>query len=257
MTAQLGDGASIAAETELPVISDLRSMDLAFGGQGAPIVPVGEKLLLPDHRYYLNLGGIANVSINAENNYLAFDICAANRVLNMLALKEGKDYDDGGKLARTGTINKELLEELNSLEYYRKPYPKSLANDFGTGTVYPLILGSGITIADALCTYCEHIAVQVKLGILMADKNIPHQSRLLVTGGGAFNDFLIDKINGKLAELGIEVVVPEAELINYKEALVMAFIGVLRWREEYNVLSSVTGARRGSIGGAVWNGMEG
>src|SRR4030095_10545100 len=161
MTAQLGDGASIAAETQLPVITDLRAMDLAFGGEGAPIVPIGEKLLLGDYDFFLNLGGIANISFKTEP-YVAFDICAANRVLNMLANDIGKEYDDGGQAARAGNIEVRLLEKLNSLAYYRRPYPKSLANDFGTDVVYPMIRDAKSTIEDALRTYVEHIVTQIR-----------------------------------------------------------------------------------------------
>src|SRR6266487_3759870 len=165
MTAQLGDGAAIASETQLPVVTDLRALDLAIGGQGAPIVPIGEKLLLGDYDFFLNLGGIANISFNAEP-YTAFDICAANRVLNMLASNAGKDYDDGGRIAESGKINQELLNKLNELEYYKQSHPKSLANDFGTDTVYPLIKDSKSRTEDALRTYVEHIAIQIKGAVL-------------------------------------------------------------------------------------------
>ena len=261
MTAQLGDGAAIAAGTQLPVVSDLRALDVAFGGQGAPIVPVGEKLLLGNYYFFLNLGGIANISINTDQ-YIAFDICAANRVLNMLANDAGKEYDKDGGMARQGKVDNDLLEKLNQLDYYRQPYPKSLANDFGTDTAYPIIKKESIPTNDALRTYTEHIAVQIKQAI--ADSRLPaviqseakDRSRLLATGGGAFNIFLMEKLKEQLKQLNIDVIVPDEKLVNYKEALIMAFIGVLRWREEYNVLASVTGAKRGSIGGALWLGQE-
>jgi anhydro-N-acetylmuramic acid kinase len=254
MTAQLGDGAAIAAETGLPVVSDLRALDVAFGGQGAPIVPIGEKLLLKDYDYYLNLGGIANLSFRKEEEYIAFDVCPANRVLNLLVAKEGKEFDDGGQLAASGSVNEELLQKLNSLPYYSQPYPKSLANDFGTDDVYPMITRAGISTADALRTYVEHITHQIKASI-DSSSHTP-TTKLLVTGGGAFNTFQIQRLSEELQEWNIEVVVPDTKLVQYKEALIMAFIGVLRWRQEYNVLSSVTGAQRDSIGGALWIGQE-
>jgi anhydro-N-acetylmuramic acid kinase len=194
MTAQLGDGAAIAAETQLPVVTDLRALDVALGGQGAPIVPIGEKLLLGDYDFFLNLGGIANISFNKEK-YIAFDVCPANRVLNMLANEEGKEFDKDGKIASSGNVNTELLEKLNALDYYKKPYPKSLANDFGTDVVYPLIRDSGCGIQDGLRTYVEHIAFQIKNSInLISDYRLSTpDSRLLATGGGAFNTFLIDQ----------------------------------------------------------------
>src|SRR6266496_6168448 len=152
MTAQLGDGAAIASETQLPVVTDLRALDLAFGGQGAPIVPIGEKLLLGDYDFFLNLGGIANISFKAEP-YIAFDICAANRVLNMLINEIGKEFDDKGEMAARGKIDQELLTELNELDYYKQSYPKSLANDFGTDIVYPMIREAKDDLKDKLRTY--------------------------------------------------------------------------------------------------------
>jgi anhydro-N-acetylmuramic acid kinase len=256
MTAQLGDGAAIAATTRLPVVSDLRSVDIALGGQGAPIVPIGEKLLLGDYDYFLNLGGIANISVRTDR-YIAFDICAANRVLNMLAAETGKEYDDEGKMAAEGNIDNDLLRALNALDYYQQPYPKSLANDFGTDTVYPLIKNAGCGIADSLRTYVEHITVQIKSAINSGNGQPKTENKkLLVTGGGAFNTFLVERLEDHLNELNIEVVIPDEKLVKYKEALIMALIGVLRWREETNVLSSVTGAERDSVGGAMWMGQE-
>jgi anhydro-N-acetylmuramic acid kinase len=256
MTAQLGDGAAIAAETQLPVVTDLRAMDLAFGGQGAPMVPIGEKLLLGDFHFFLNLGGIANISFKTEP-YIAFDICAANRVLNMLATDAGKEFDEGGQLAKTGKTDEALLAKLNQLEYYTQPHPKSLANDFGTDIVYPLIKDSKCKTVDALRTYVEHIVIQIRDSIIRASsQDSSTESSMLVTGGGAFNNFLVDQLREHLKDLNIQVVVPEENLIKYKEAMIMAFVGVLRWRQEYTLLSSVTGAARDSIGGALWIGQE-
>lgn len=262
MTAQLGDGAAIAAVTGLPVVSDLRALDIAFGGQGAPIVPIGEKLLLPNYQFFLNLGGIANLSFKQPEKYIAFDVCPANRVLNMLAAKAGKLYDENGALAAGGELQNDLLEKLNELDYYKKDFPKSLANDFGTEIVFPLTNRDDMPVADALRTYTEHIAAQVGRAaaqLLANGKPVNEHGQsysLLVTGGGAFNVFLVEKIREQLRPLNIEAIVPDAQLVNYKEALVMAFIGVLRWREEYNVLSSVTGASRNSINGALWLGND-
>lgn len=270
MTAQLGDGAAIAAETQLPVVTDLRALDVALGGQGAPIVPIGEKLLLGDYDFFLNLGGIANLSFYSEgplsgSGPIAFDVCPANRVLNMLANDAGKEYDKDGEMAASGIINDELLNKLNVLNYYQQPYPKSLANDFGTDIVYPIVKNSGLEVRDALRTYTEHIILQIRNAIASLKNNKPQIAnlptgqagyKLLVTGGGAFNIFLVRQLTEQLNELNIEVIIPDAKLVNYKEALIMALIGVLRWREEYNILSSVTGAAKDSIGGALWLGQE-
>jgi anhydro-N-acetylmuramic acid kinase len=254
MTAQLGDGAAIAATTQLPVVTDLRAMDIAFGGQGAPIVPIGEKLLLQEADYYLNIGGIANISFSGET-YKAYDVCPANRVLNMLANDAGKEYDAGGAMAALGIIDVQLLEKLNALEYYKLPYPKSLANNMGTDLIYPMIKKTGIGINDALRTYTEHIALQTANAISSSKLN-GEEKKLLVTGGGALNTFLLQRLQELVAKNQVSIVVPDEKLVNYKEALIMALIGVLRWREETNVLSSVTGARRDSVGGAMWMGQE-
>lgn len=253
MTAQLGDGAAIAATTQLPVVSDLRAMDIAFGGQGAPIVPIGEQLFFSNYRYFLNIGGIANISIN-HNGYKAFDICAANRVLNMLANEAGQEFDRDGALAKSGQTNQALLNELNGLAYYTHPIPKSLANSFGTDTVYPIIKKYGLSTADALHTYVAHIVRQIKNAVMANKAPGDGEEQLLVTGGGALNSYLVERLQDALG--AIQVIVPDEQLVQYKEALIMALIGVLRWREEYNVLSSVTGAARNSVGGAMWMGQE-
>lgn len=257
MTAQLGDGAAIAAVTGLPVVSDLRAMDVALGGQGAPIVPIGEQLLFSGYAFFLNLGGIANISMS-HPVFSAFDICAANRVLNMLAMDAGKPYDEGGAMAAAGQLHTSLLEELNALDYYQQPAPKSLSNDFGTDRVYPLIRAAGISVPDALHTYCRHIAIQTGSAVKKwkQQHTITGQSSCLVTGGGAHNSFLVQQLRDELAASDVQVEIPNAHLVNYKEALIMAFIGVLRWRQENNVLASVTGASRNSIGGALWTGQD-
>ena len=252
MTAQLGDGAAIAAITGINVVSDLRTVDIALGGQGAPIVPVGEKLLLPEHSYFLNIGGIANISVNTGSSYIAFDVCAANRVLNMLATQAGKAFDENGEMAASGRVNAELLEQLNALPYYQQAYPKSLANGFGSETIFPFIQSHQLPVADALATYTEHIAIQVAK--TFEGTNTP--ASMLVTGGGAFNTQLVSRLSYHLEPFQVSVAIPETELVQYKEALIMSLLGVLRWREENTVLHSVTGATRSSIGGAVWIGQE-
>lgn len=257
MTGQLGDGATIAAVTGINVVSDLRALDIALGGQGAPIVPMGEKLLWADYTYLLNIGGIANISANRKDGPIAFDICAANRVLNLLSNEMGKEFDAGGIAASNGKINTELLTTLNNLEYYQQKYPKSLANHFGTDTIYPIIKNASLSIEDALRTYSEHIAMQIGYAINLWHMEHPtNHSKMLVTGGGAHNSFLIKRIATIVAGYAVELIVPEKQLIDYKEAIIMALLGVLRWREENTVLKTVTGATRNSIGGAVWIGLE-
>jgi anhydro-N-acetylmuramic acid kinase len=257
-TSQLGNGAAIAAETGINVVNNLRAMDVAFGGHGAPIVPVGEKLLLGNYLFYLNIGGIANISLNLQSQHVAFDVCPANKVLNMLAKEHGKQYDDGGQLAEKGELNKALLDRLNDFEYYSMPYPKSLSNDFGTDVIYPLIDNRNADTDDDLRTYVEHICVQVSKAVaqLQSDFNLSGEQKMLVTGGGARNAFLINRLKEILGEQLVSIEIPHDDLIDFKEAIIMALIGVLRWREENNTLASVTGASRDSIGGSVWIGQE-
>lgn len=249
MTFQMGDGASIAAEIQLPVISDLRNMDVAFGGQGAPIVPIGEKYLWSGFTYFLNIGGIANLSIHHDDTIEAFDICPANRVMNALMKEMGETYDTGGQTAASGQCNERLLEELNALDYYHKQAPKSLANEYGLEVVLPIIQQYEISVQDKLNTYAEHIAIQLA-------ESVNQSGRLMVSGGGAHNKYLLKRMQAYMAPKEIDIVIADDDTINYKEAIVMALIGALRWREEENVLSSVTGAKQNSIGGALWMGRN-
>jgi anhydro-N-acetylmuramic acid kinase len=258
-TVQIGDGAAIAAKTSLPVVSDLRALDVALGGQGAPIVPMGEKLLFSEHSFFLNIGGIANISFNGQNSYDAFDVCPANRVLNMIAAQKGLDFDQDGALASQGRIQEELLESLNAMDYYQQPFPKSLANQFGTDIVYPLIKATAVADEDQMATYVEHIAIQVVKSVeAIFSWQVPeqHNQQMMITGGGALNGYLVSRIGHHLAPLGISVEVPDQQTVLYKEALIMALLGVLRWREEETVLQSVTGASRASVGGALWMGSN-
>ena len=256
MTAQLGDGAALAAATMLPVVSDLRAMDVALGGQGAPLVPIGEKYLFGEYDMLLNIGGIANMSFRNNGDYIAFDACPANRVLNSLAAKVGKDYDSGGAMASIGNVQAVLLDKLNALAYYQQSSPKSLDNSFGSNEVFPLIRSFALTHNDSLRTYVEHIVFQIKNAIKNNRPAAGENAKLLVTGGGAFNSFLVGRLKEEMQVIKIEVVVANGPIIKYKEALIMGFIGVLRWRQEYTVLPSVTGGKRSSIGGTVWIGQE-
>jgi anhydro-N-acetylmuramic acid kinase len=201
---------------------------------------------------FLNVGGIANLSVNSSR-YLAYDVCAANRVLNMLAAEAGLEFDAGGALASSGKVDSDLSAVLNAQDYYHRPYPKSLANDFGTDLIYPLLKRSGLALNDLLATYSEHIAVQVAAAVEQHlgefNSSLP---KMMVTGGGAFNDHLMDRLRVHLESMRVAVERPEAMLVNYKEALVMGLLGVLRWREDVTTLATVTGASRDSVGGALW-----
>lgn len=249
---QIGDGAAIAAACQVPVVSDLRNMDVALGGQGAPIVPIAEKYLWSSYPFLLNLGGICNISINHLEHPIAFDVCPANRVLNSLAARMGHSYDAEGQFARRGQLLPELFEAFNALDYYQIQGPKSLNNSFGTETIMGVIMQAKGSTEDLLHTYCEHIAHQIAESLRHKANPLPNAARLLASGGGACNTYLMERIQTHLSPLGIIVEGASPELIHYKEALAMALIGVLRWREENNVLASVTGASRDSIGGALW-----
>jgi anhydro-N-acetylmuramic acid kinase len=254
-TCQIGDGAAIAAVTGLPIISDLRSLDVALGGQGAPIVPIGDKLLFSEYTHWLNIGGIANVTIRKGEELLAFDICPANQILNTLAGKLNKSMDEGGEIARSGLLLIDVLAQMNTQEYYEKNGPKSLSNEAAVALVFPTLLESKHSVADMLHTMVRHIAEQVAKAC--KTNSIEHaEKKMLITGGGAFNTYLVEEIQKQLTPLGISVHVPDEKVVKYKEALVMALIGALRWREECNVLSSVTGASKDSIGGALWMGQN-
>lgn len=253
MTAQLGDGAAIASVTGIRTITDFRSVDVALGGQGAPIVPIGEKILFSEFDFFLNIGGIANLSANI-NSFIGFDVCPANRVLNMLAIKTEKGFDENGKIASSGKINEKLLDLLDNQTYYQMPYPKSLSNEFGLNELLPIILNEGLSTPDALRTYVEHIVNQVSKSLIQIKNGVKAKPdlRLLITGGGAHNSFLIERLKDKIKITGIEPVIPSDNLIDYKEALVIALMGALRWREDINVMRSVTGASKDSVNGTIW-----
>lgn len=254
-TAQIGDGATIAAITGLPVISDLRAIDIALGGQGAPIVPIGDLLLFAEYDYWLNLGGIANLSIREGEKIIAFDVCPANQILNSLAEKMGAAYDHKGLWASKGNLLTDVLHQLNQQSYYQQAPPKSLSNEIALSLVYPILMESEHDVFDMLHTIVHHIAVQIGQAIKKNGKsNDGLPKKMLVTGGGAHNDFLIQKIQEYCKTFNIHLHVPDEKTIDYKEAIVMALIGALRWREEISVLQRVTGASRDSIGGALWMG---
>jgi anhydro-N-acetylmuramic acid kinase len=244
LTVQIGSGSAIAAETGLPVVCDFRSTDVALGGQGAPLVPVGDRLLFSEFDACLNLGGFANVSMEFNHERIAFDICPVNIVLNRIASRLGLEFDKDGAIARSGNVDFKLLEQLDNIEYYRQKWPKSLGREWLEQEFLPLADSYNGPVADLLRTICEHIATQVKQSVYILE-----DSRVLVTGGGAHHLFLVERIRDKNNHNWI---IPQNEWIDYKEALVFAFLGVLRWRNEPNVLRSVTGCRINHSGGAIY-----
>ncbi|MBP1652070.1 MAG: hypothetical protein H6Q26_2227 [Bacteroidetes bacterium] len=249
MTAQLGDGAAITAVTGLPVISDLRAMDIALGGKGAPLLPVAEQLLFPNAAYRVNLGENATVSAQKEGELVAFDVCPCNYVLDSLAESLGRAYDENGQLAAGGVTDPKLLDALNGLAYYALPYPKTLTNKFGTGTVLPMMQGHQLSTQGKLNTYTKHIATQIANAVKLIGGEEGVVGEVLLTGGGAHNSFLVESIK----ELGLTVTQPDAQTLTFRTALMIALLGALRWRQETNAFASVTGADHDSVGGALWS----
>lgn len=243
LTTQIGNGANISAITKLPVVSDFRSTDVALGGQGAPLVPIGDKNLFSEYDYCINLGGIANISYEKNDSRIAFDICPINIVMNKLSKELGKPYDKNGDLAKSGKVNFVLLEKLNKLDYYKKNPPKSLGIEQIEETVFPLIDSLQISSEDKLRTFVEHISIQISKTIKSTNKKV------LLTGGGTFNSFLAKRIKAKTNN---EIIIPSIQIIDFKEALIFAFLGVLRLRKESNCLQSVTGATQNNIGGCIY-----
>ncbi len=242
LTVQVGHGARIAALTGQPTATDFRTKDVALGGQGAPLVPLGEQALFPAHRSFLNIGGICNIALHSGGKVLGYDVCIGNQALNLLASEAGKDFDADGAMARQGQVHPSLLDRLNALPFHRRPPPRSLGREWFDEAVVPLIRNETIPLHDRLCTVVEHIAAQVALAVAEGAGNV------LVTGGGAHNGFLLERLNA----LGpVRFVVPEGSVVDYKEALIFAFLGVRRLRGECTALASVTGAERDSSGGSL------
>lgn len=247
-TTQIGSGQELAISSGHKVICQFRSKDIALGGQGAPLVPIGDQMFFGKYDFCLNLGGISNVSFEKDGGRIAYDIGIANMLLNHLSKKQGKEFDEGGATARSGILNQDLLDQLNRLDYYHQPFPKSTGYEWFKAEILPLIEDSSLSIPDLLNTSVHHISEQIarQLQIHATGKS----TSVLITGGGAFNSYLIELLREKL-QPEIEVVVPEAELVSYKEALVFAFMGLLKMLGEINVLASVTGASKDSCSGII------
>lgn len=240
---QLGDGATIAAFAQLPVVCDFRSLDIALNGQGAPLVPAGEIALFSEFDSLINIGGFANITMN-QNSVEAFDICPANYALNYFSRKLDKKFDEDGKIGRSGIVNNILLDKLNEIEYYSKPNPKSLSDHWFFDSFLPIINHFEINVKDILRTIYEHVSFQIAKIL-----NAKSAKKVLITGGGAFNTFLIELIQSKTTA---NITIPEKIIVEYKEALIFAFLGLLRWLEIPNCLSSVTGSKHDNIGGAIY-----
>ena len=243
-TLQIGDGQEIANATGLMTINDFRTEDVEKGGQGAPLVPIGDRHLFDEYPICLNIGGIANVSYETEERRTAYDICMANQLLNYLAGKLGYDYDNNGCFAQQGTVNPELLNILNDNPYYKQDAPKSLGREFFENVQHKVIDDSELSVYDLLATATEHIALQITNSTNHLDA-----TKMLITGGGAKNQYLINRIKALSKH---EIVIPDTMIIDYKEALIFAFLATLKMEGKINVLSSVTGASSDSSSGKIW-----
>ena len=241
-TYQIGNRQILADLLQQKVICDFRVKDVELGGQGAPLVPIGDRLLFGDYDFCLNLGGFANISFETNGQRIAYDICPVNIVLNHYVRQVGLEFDNKGELASQGSINNVLLDGLNSLSFYSQTPPKSLGLEWVNSEVLPIIETYQLSIKDILRTVVEHVAIQISKVLSVKG------AKVLVTGGGAYNDFLIERI---IVLSASEVLIPNAEITEFKEALVFGFLGVLKDREAVNCLKSVTGANKDHSSGKI------
>ena len=243
-TFQLGDGQALAVKTGIKTVSDFRIKDVLLGGQGAPLVPIGDELLFSQYDYCLNIGGIANISFKKNGKRTGFDVCPANQLLNHLSRQLGEPYDKNGNFAKLGKLNKPLFDRLNNDPFYKKPFPKSLNNEYVEASFFKILEQTDIPVEDKLYTVIKHIAFQVN-SIIEQNFN----GEILVTGGGAHNRFLVKALQ---LEKRKNFIVPDELTVDFKEALIFALMGILRIRGEINCLSSVTGAASDSPAGTIY-----
>ncbi len=245
---QIGHGANIALSTGIAVVADFRSNDIANGGQGAPLVPFGDKFLFGKYQSCLNLGGFSNISLDWEGKRIAFDICPVNIILNHLASGTGFDYDKNGTLGKRGKTNNTLLLKLNSLHFYNDTAPKSLSKEWLDREFLPVIDHDNSTLEDKLSTIYDHIVFQVVK--ILKEYNL---NEVFVTGGGTHNNYLMHLLNNST---NAKFVFPDIQTIDYKEAIVFGFLGLMRNLNLINCLASVTGAMNNSVCGAVYYGKK-
>jgi len=243
LTLQIGNLKELSQLINQNVVCDFRVQDVQLGGQGAPLVPIGDDLLFSDYTYCVNLGGFSNISTELNSERIAYDICPVNIVLNHYIQKTGVSYDDKGALAFSGEVNQLLLEKLNDLNFYKQSPPKSLGLEWVKSVTIPLIDSCGLSIKDVLRTFVEHAAIQIAK-VLVGEK-----SSALFTGGGVYNLFLMERIK---AFSSVKINIPKPEIVEYKEALIFGFLGVLKLRDEVNVLASVTGAEKNHSSGNIF-----
>ncbi|RSK40658.1 anhydro-N-acetylmuramic acid kinase [Mangrovimonas spongiae] len=244
LTYQIGNRKLLAEKLNQLVVCDFRVQDVSLGGEGAPLVPIGDELLFKDYDFCLNLGGFANISTKINNERIAYDICPVNIVLNHYVNQLGFAYDNAGKIASSGMVSKQLLEDLNGLDFYKKSAPKSLGLEWVKAIFLPIIESYNLQIKDVLSTVCEHVAIQISKAV--KDKS---QTKVLITGGGAYNTYLIERLKSMTSQ---EIVIPKNVIVDFKEAIVFGLLGVLKLRNEINCLSSVTGAKNNHSSGTIF-----
>tara|TARA_S200000501_G_scaffold377390_1_gene435607 strand:+ start:257 stop:1324 length:1068 start_codon:yes stop_codon:yes gene_type:complete len=243
ITYQIGNRFELSKNTGIPVVCDFRVQDVQLGGQGAPLVPIGDLLLFRNYSHCLNLGGFSNISIKYENKIIAYDICPVNVVLNNYSRLLGLDFDMDGRISESGQIDKDLLESLNSISYYNSKYPKSLSIEWVENKIFPIINSFKISTNDVLRTYIEHIAIQISNNL--KGDNL----KILISGGGVKNKFLMKRIK-ELSTENLEII--SENITDYKEALIFGFMGVLKICNEINCLKSVTGANIDHSSGVMY-----
>lgn len=246
---QIGDPQVMANALRLPVIARFRQADVDAGGQGAPLVPLCDQLFFSEYDACLNIGGIANISFETPQGRVGFDICGANQILNFFAEQAGWPYDAEGEMAAAGEMDPALFDQLNAVPFLAAPYPKSLDNHFVHRAFIEPLQRAPLMLNDKLATAAHHIAYQIARVIeQQPGRRALADYRLLVTGGGAFNRHLIRLIRDHAR---IQVQLPDTIIIQYKEALAMALMGVLRFQNRSNFLPSVTGASAAVSGGVI------
>lgn len=246
ITYQIGNGNALYARCGIPVIYDFRNLDVQLGGEGAPLVPIGDRLLFDEYDVCLNLGGIANLSMEKEEGRIAYDVCFMNMGLNYLAEKAGKPFDQGGRIASRGTINSRMAAKLNKEYSMMRTKRPSLSREIFENRIKPILETTGISIEDKLCTFTDSSAREIASAIVSGKKN----AKVLCTGGGTFNAFFVSCLLEHCGD-GAGLIIPEEDVVKYKEALVFSFLGVLRFQRQVNCLKSVTGASRDSSCGVV------
>lgn len=238
---QIGSGKVIRDISGVEVVDNFRMKDIALGGQGAPLVPVGEHFIYPEYDTFLNLGGICNISIHTQNNIQAWDIAPCNQVLNHFAQLKSLPYDHGGQLAKSGNVDANWLKALHSLDYFKLPPPKSLSNQW----TKKVLEGSPAKVENALCTYTQFLAEVISEPLIAAEST---SKSMLISGGGAFNNTLIEALAKEL-NTQVSLTIPDEQVVAFKEAIIFAFLGLLRKLNIPNVYASVTGAQRDSVSG--------